>query len=56
MTHRTQKYQAVTAKRSQLTQINTREKARLKDRAFSFAQKEDLTMPETILSESFCQG
>ena len=29
MTHRTQKYQAVTAKRSQLTQINTREKARL---------------------------
>ncbi|WP_299967806.1 hypothetical protein [uncultured Oscillibacter sp.] len=37
-----------------MTQINTREKARLKDRAFSFAQKEALTMPEIILSDYFC--
>ena len=36
-----------------MTQINTREKARLKDRAFSFAQKEALTMPEIILSDYF---
>nr|WP_325254352.1 replication initiator protein A [uncultured Oscillibacter sp.] len=36
-----------------MTQINTQEKARLKNRAFSFAQKEAVTMPETILSDYF---
>jgi hypothetical protein len=36
-----------------VTQFNTLEKARLKNRAFSFAQKEALTMPGIVLSDYF---
>ena len=41
------------SRKANVTQISTREKTRLKDRTFSFAQKEALPMPEVILSDYF---